>query len=283
MICDPLQKAGSWEGGRYLAYSRCYSSATGTVGQKNLPRTRRGASLLLSAAAVQYSTSRETRPLRTIGHETQTDTRTALPRRRHRRHENPGLAGRRIGHHPRPPAAIDAAPKVPAARNRSLPAWKSVMKAVLAEAKLETTDLTAIGVAVPGVVEPKSGNVVVTPNMGLTGVSIGGAPGEPLPRAGGHRQRRQPGHVRRGLAGFRPQGRSALGIWVGTGIGAGFVHEGQGRRGAASRPARSGTSSCRSAARFAAAAITAAWRPWPAARPSSATSARPWPPAARAN
>ena len=41
------------------------------------------------------------------------------------------------------------------------------------EAKLETTDLTAIGVAVPGVVDPKTGNVVVTPNMSLTGVAIG--------------------------------------------------------------------------------------------------------------
>ena len=58
---------------------------------------------------------------------------------------------------------------------------EDVIQQVLNEAKLQTTDLTAIGVAVPGVVEPKSGHVVVTPNMALTGVSIGGTPGEPLP------------------------------------------------------------------------------------------------------
>ncbi len=50
---------------------------------------------------------------------------------------------------------------------------ETVMQETLTQAQLETTDLTAIGVAVPGVVEPKSGYVVVTPNMSLTGVSIG--------------------------------------------------------------------------------------------------------------
>ena len=50
---------------------------------------------------------------------------------------------------------------------------ETVIQEVLTQAKLETTDLTAIGVAVPGVVEPKSGDVVVTPNMSLTGVAIG--------------------------------------------------------------------------------------------------------------
>ena len=50
---------------------------------------------------------------------------------------------------------------------------EDVIQQVLNEAKLQTTDLTAIGVAVPGVVEPKSGHVVVTPNIALTGVSIG--------------------------------------------------------------------------------------------------------------
>src|SRR5271165_1799905 len=50
---------------------------------------------------------------------------------------------------------------------------ETLIQEVLTQAKLETTDLTAIGVAVPGVVEPKTGYVVVTPNMSLTGISIG--------------------------------------------------------------------------------------------------------------
>ena len=76
------------------------------------------------------------------------------------------------------------------------------------------------------------------------------APGRPLSRAGGDRQRRQPGHVRRGLAGLRPQGASAPGH---LGRHGHWRRPGDQRQdvaqGPASRPARSGISSCRLAVR----------------------------------
>ena len=71
--------------------------------------------------------------------------------------------------------------------------------------KTATADLTAIGVAVPGVVDPETARVVVTPNMSLTGRGARGAPGGPLPRAGGRGQRRQPGDVGRAWLGSARQ------------------------------------------------------------------------------
>ncbi len=84
----------------------------------------------------------------------------------------------------------------------------------------------------PGVVEPKSGNVVVTPNMGLTGVSIGSHLEScfRVPVAIGN-----DGNLAaygEAWLGSARRARSALGIWVGTGIGAGFVQNGKMWRGA---------------------------------------------------
>ena len=109
---------------------------------------------------------------------------------------------------------------------------ESVMQQVLTDAKLETTDLTAIGVAVPGVVEPKSGNVVVTPNMSLTGVSIGAhLEGRfHLPVVIGNDGNL--GTYGEAWLGSARKARSSIGIWVGTGIGAGLVHKGRLWRGA---------------------------------------------------
>jgi len=109
---------------------------------------------------------------------------------------------------------------------------EKVIEELLNEANLETTDLTAIGVAVPGVVEPKSGHVVVTPNMSLTGVSIGAhLEGRfHVPVAIGNDGNL--GTYGEAWLGSARKARSALGIWVGTGIGAGLVHKGRLWRGA---------------------------------------------------
>ena len=50
---------------------------------------------------------------------------------------------------------------------------EKVIDDVLKKAKVATADLTALGIAIPGVVDPDSARVVVTPNMSLTGVAIG--------------------------------------------------------------------------------------------------------------
>src|SRR5208283_1976461 len=109
---------------------------------------------------------------------------------------------------------------------------ESTIQEVLNQAKLDTTDLTAIGVAVPGVVEPKTGYVVVTPNMSLTGVAIGAhLEGRfRVPIAIGNDGNL--GTYGEAWLGSARRARSALGIWVGTGIGAGLVHKGRLWRGA---------------------------------------------------
>ena len=57
--------------------------------------------------------------------------------------------------------------------DRTVTAIESAIDDVLKKADLTAADLTAIGIAIPGVVDPDSGRVVVTPNMSLTGVEIG--------------------------------------------------------------------------------------------------------------
>jgi len=141
------------------------------------------------------------------------------------------ILGRQRQSTPRPGSPL-AGSNGPVGPELILAGVESVMKAVLADAQLETTDLTAIGVAVPGVVEPRSGNVVVTPNMGLTGVSIGSHLEScfRVPVAIGN-----DGNLAaygEAWLGSARRARSALGIWVGTGIGAGFVQNGKMWRGA---------------------------------------------------
>ena len=109
---------------------------------------------------------------------------------------------------------------------------EKVMADVLVPANLLPGDLTAIGVAVPGVVEPKSGYVVVTPNMSLTGVSIGAHLESRfhVPVAIGNDGNL--GTYGEAWLGSARKAKSALGIWVGTGIGAGLVQKGKLWRGA---------------------------------------------------
>jgi glucokinase len=89
--------------------------------------------------------------------------------------------------------------------------------------KLESGDLAGIGIAVPGVVQQETGHVVGTPNMNLSGVDLGGYMKSrfDLPIAIGN-------DCNLGTLGecWLGSGRSAascVGIFVGTGIGAGIV------------------------------------------------------------
>ena len=109
---------------------------------------------------------------------------------------------------------------------------KLIDKALAKPEKVRAGELTAIGVAVPGVVDPDSGHVIVTPNMNLSGVSLG-------PRL--QARYRVPvvlgndcnlGTLGEAWLGAAKNARSAVGIFVGTGIGAGFVRNGKLWRGA---------------------------------------------------
>lgn len=115
---------------------------------------------------------------------------------------------------------------------RVVAAIETAIDQVLAATSTSPASLTAIGIAIPGVVDPDEGRIVVTPNLTLTGVAIG-----PLL----NRRYRVPvavgndGNV--GALGERwvGSGRNAgsvLSICVGTGIGSGFVQGGKLWRGA---------------------------------------------------
>jgi len=114
----------------------------------------------------------------------------------------------------------------------TLLAIEAAIDAALAAAAMKPGDLTACGIAIPGVVDPDTGRIVVTPNMNLTGVDI---------RA--HLQRRfdlpvavgndcNLGTLGETWLGSARNARSAVGILVGTGIGCGIVSEGRLWRGA---------------------------------------------------
>jgi glucokinase len=108
---------------------------------------------------------------------------------------------------------------------------EKAMEDSLKKAKVGPADITAAGVAVPGVVDPDTGRVIVTPNMSLTGVAIGAhLEGRfKVPVAIGNDGNL--GTLGETWLGSARRAGSAVGIWVGTGIGAGFVRKGKVWRG----------------------------------------------------
>jgi len=102
----------------------------------------------------------------------------------------------------------------------------------LAKVVVQAADLTAVGIGIPGVVDPDTEKVIVTPNMSLTGVAIG----EHLrrhfdvPVAIGNDGNL--GALGESWLGAARKAKSVLSICVGTGIGSGFVQGGKLWRGA---------------------------------------------------
>ena len=105
----------------------------------------------------------------------------------------------------------------------TLQAMEDSVKSLLQEQNLQARDLAGIGIAVPGTVQQETGFVVETPNMNLSGVDLGAYLKSrfDLPIAVGN-------DCNLGTLGecWLGSGRSAsscVGIFVGTGIGAGIV------------------------------------------------------------
>jgi glucokinase len=103
---------------------------------------------------------------------------------------------------------------------------------LLQEGGVAAADLAAIGVGIAGVVEPESGRVVVTPNMELSGLQVV----QPLQERFGVLIALG-NDVNLGTLGEKWLGAardagSAVGIFVGTGIGGGIVCDGRLMRGA---------------------------------------------------
>ncbi len=109
---------------------------------------------------------------------------------------------------------------------------EKVIDKVLKQANLVPDALTGIGVAVPGVADPKTGRVIVTPNMNLTGVALGAHLENRfrVPVALGNDCNL--GALGEAWLGSGRRARSVVAILVGTGIGAGFVRKGKLWRGA---------------------------------------------------
>ncbi|HUT10158.1 MAG TPA: ROK family protein [Thermoguttaceae bacterium] len=111
-------------------------------------------------------------------------------------------------------------------------AIETAIRDVVEKAGFEIGDVAAIGIAVPGVVDPDAGHVVVTPNMNLTGVTIGSVLEDrfEVPVAVGNDCNL--GALGEKWLGSARDADSVMAILVGTGIGGGFVQQGKLWRGA---------------------------------------------------
>jgi glucokinase len=106
-------------------------------------------------------------------------------------------------------------------------AIEKCMDNMVRKAGLNSGDLTAVGIAVPGVVDPDRGMVIVTPNMPLTGVALSSllAARFKVPIAIGNDGNY--GALGETWLGSARNTHSALYICVGTGIGSGLVQRGK--------------------------------------------------------
>jgi len=104
---------------------------------------------------------------------------------------------------------------------------EEAMVNVVENAGIKVDDVTAIGMAIPGVIDPAAGLVVVTPNMSLTGVKIGPRLEKrfKLPVALGNDC--NVGALGETWLGSARNTQSSVSILVGTGIGSGIVQNGK--------------------------------------------------------
>lgn len=105
----------------------------------------------------------------------------------------------------------------------TIEAIKSSIHELLESQNLSPSRITAIGIAIPGVVEPETGNIVVTPNMNLTGVPLGSILTEAFGIPVFLSNDGNLGTLGETWLGAARNARSAVGIFVGTGVGSGIV------------------------------------------------------------
>jgi glucokinase len=110
---------------------------------------------------------------------------------------------------------------------RTVDAIEATIADLLRQEGLRAGDLEAIGVAVPGVVDPKKGLVVVTPNMNLSGSKVGPDLARRLGVSVALGNDCNLGILGEAWLGAAVCVASAFGIFVGTGIGGGFVQGGR--------------------------------------------------------
>jgi glucokinase len=107
----------------------------------------------------------------------------------------------------------------------TLAAIEETLAEVLEAQGLAASDLAAIGIAVPGVVDPKKGRVVVTPNMNLGDTQVVARLEARFGTAVALGNDTNLGTLGETWLGAARGARSAFGIFVGTGVGGGFVQK----------------------------------------------------------
>ena len=98
---------------------------------------------------------------------------------------------------------------------------------VMQKAGIDSDDLAAVGIAVPGVVDPKRGYVAITPNLCLGGVSLGPLLQERFKTPVTLGNDGNLGALGETWLGSARNRKATLYICVGTGIGAGLVLRGK--------------------------------------------------------
>jgi glucokinase len=98
---------------------------------------------------------------------------------------------------------------------------------VMEKAGIESDDLAAVGIAVPGVVDTKKGYVAITPNLSLGGVSLGPRLQERFKTPITLGNDGNLGALGETWLGSARKSKSTLYICVGTGIGGGLVLQGK--------------------------------------------------------
>jgi len=132
--------------------------------------------------------------------------------------------------------AILARDRAPTPRDVSpqqvLQAIERVCTKAVKQSDFRLGDLTGIGLAIPGVVDPDSRRVIVTPNMNLTGLPVGERLEDRLGAPVALGNDCNLGTLGEAWLGAARKAQSAVAIFLGTGIGAGFVRRGKLWRGA---------------------------------------------------
>lgn len=109
----------------------------------------------------------------------------------------------------------------------TIEAIQSSIHELLENLKLPLSHISAIGIAIPGVVEPETGNVVVTPNMNLTGIPLGKLLSEHFGMPVFLSNDGNLGTLGEAWLGAARNAQSVVGIFVGTGVGSGIVVNGR--------------------------------------------------------
>ncbi|GHT44309.1 glucokinase [Planctomycetales bacterium] len=109
----------------------------------------------------------------------------------------------------------------------TLNAIEDAVRSLLFDYQLEAKSIDGIGIAVPGVVVPETGYVVVTPNMNLSEVELGKVMTKRLGKKVTVGNDCNLGTLGEYWIGAGKNAKSVVGIFVGTGIGSGIVIDGK--------------------------------------------------------